>query len=205
MTVTIAATTNTNTVEYLINRTNELANAMSTVAVTTNSNTAAGNAAITGSFSANVLIANTVRVSNSSSNVVISVPNSVMIASGTYYLNANGAWNQVAVPVSNGSFQTTGTGTQIVDSYQTSTTNGAEYFIHIKNNTANGYQASKVLTIHNGSTGSPTPEAYSTEYALVTSNGNLGSFTSSSNGSHVILSVTPAFSNTTISFTRVNF
>lgn len=205
MTVTIAATTNTNTVEYLINRTNELANAMTTVAVTTNSNTAAGNAAITGSFTANVLIANTVRVSNSTSNVVISVPNSSMIASGNYYLNANGSWNTVAVPVSNGSFQTTGTATQIVDSYQTTTTNGAEYFIHIKNNTANGYQASKVLTIHNGSTGSPTPEAYSTEYALVTSNGNLGNFTSSSNGSHVILSVTPVFNNTTITFTRVNF
>lgn len=205
MTVTIAATTNTNTVEYLINRTNELANAMTTVAVTTNSNTAAGNAAITGSFTANVLIANTVRVSNSTSNVVISVPNSSMIASGNYYLNANGSWNTVAVPVSNGSFQTTGTATQIVDSYQTTTTNGAEYFIHIKNNTANGYQASKVLTIHNGSTGSPTPEAYSTEYALVTSNGNLGNFTTSSNGSHVILSVTPVFNNTTVSFTRVNF
>jgi len=205
MTVTIAATTNTNTVEYLINRTNELANAMTTVAVTTNSNTAAGNAAITGSFTANVLIANTVRVSNSTSNVVISVPNSAMIASGNYYLNANGSWNTVAVPVSNGSLQTTGTATQIVDSYQTTTTNGAEYFIHIKNNTANGYQASKVLTIHNGSTGSPTPEAYSTEYALVTSNGNLGNFTSSSNGSHVILSVTPVFNNTTITFTRVNF
>lgn len=205
MTVTIAATTNTNTVEYLINRTNELANAMSTVAVTTNSNTAPGNAAINGTFTSNTLVANTVRVSNSSSNVVISVPNSSVIAEGSHFLNANGSWTRVSVPLSNGVVQTTGTGSQIVDSYMTTSTNGAEYFIHIKNNTANGYQASKVLTIHNGTTGSPVPEAYSTEYALVASNGSLGSFTSSSNGSHVILSVTPVFGNTTVSFTRVNF
>lgn len=205
MTVTVAATTNTNTVEYLINRTNELANAMSTVAVTTNSNTAGGNAAISGTFTANVLVANTVRVSNSTSNVVITVPNSAIIASGNYFLNASGDWTQVSTPVTTGTVQTSGTGTQIVDSYLTSTTNAAEYFVHIKNNTANGYQSSKVLTLHNGSTGSPTPNAYSTEYAVLTSNGTLGVFTATSNGTHTILSVTPVYNNTTINYTRVQF
>lgn len=205
MTVTVAATSNTNTVEYLINRTNELANAISTVAVTTNSNTAVGNAAVTGTFTANVLVANTVRISNSSSNVVISVPNSSIISSGNYFLNASGDWTQVSSPITTGTVQTSGTGSQIVDSYLTSSVNAAEYFIHIKNNLANGYQSSKVLTLHNGSTGSPTPNAYSTEYAVLTSNGTVGTFTATSNGSHMILSVTPVFSNTTINFTRVQF
>lgn len=200
MTVTIAATTNTNTVEYLINRTNELANAMSTVAVTTNSNTASGNAAISGSFTANVVISNTVRVSNSTSNVVISVPNTTAIASGNYFLNANGSWSVFSTPLSTGAVTTTGTGSQVVDSYSISTYNGAEYFIHVKNNTANGFQASKILTLHNGNT-----TAYMTDYAILTSNGTVGTFTVGSNGTHVALSITPVFSNTTVSFTRVNF
>lgn len=205
MTVTVAATTNTNTVDYLINRTNELANAMTTLAVTTNSNTAVGNAAITGSFTANVLIANTVRISNSTANVVIGVPNTTVISSGSYFLNGNGSWTQISSPVLTKTMLTSGTGSQIVDTYSTSSINAAEYFIHIKNNTANGYQASKILTLHNGNTGSPTPNAYSSEYSIVTSNGTLGTFTTTSNGTHVILSITPAFNNTSISLTRVHF
>ena len=48
MTVIVANTANTNTFDYWRNRTNELATAMSTKAVTVDSNTATGNAAITG-------------------------------------------------------------------------------------------------------------------------------------------------------------
>jgi len=205
MTVTVQAITNTNTMEFWLNRTNELANAMTTVAVTTNSNTAVGNAAISSAFTANVLIANTVRVSNSTANVVIGVPNTTMISSGDYYLNANGSWAAIVTPVLAGVITTTGTGEQEVDNYNTTDYNGAEYFLHVKNNTANGYQATKILTVHNGNTGSPTPNAYSTEYAIVTSNGVLGTFTATSNGTHVRLLVTPAFSNTTINFSRVSF
>lgn len=57
MSYTVANTALTNTWDYWRNRTNELATAMSTVAVTTNSNTATGNAAITGTFTANVYTA----------------------------------------------------------------------------------------------------------------------------------------------------
>jgi hypothetical protein len=63
MTVYIQNTAVTNTFDYWRNRTNELAFAMSNSAVTVDSNTAVGNAAITGTFSANALIINTFSIS----------------------------------------------------------------------------------------------------------------------------------------------
>lgn len=73
MTVTVANTGNTNTFDYWRNRTNELAYAMTTYVVTAgNSNTAAGNAAITGTFTSNNLIVNnSISMGNSTVNVSI--------------------------------------------------------------------------------------------------------------------------------------
>jgi hypothetical protein len=204
MTVEVAQTSNTNTWQYFVNRVNELADAMSNVAVTTDSNTASGNAAISGTFTSNALVSGSVKVTNSTSNVTISVPNTAAVSSGNYYLNANGSWGIIISPISEGNFSTTGTSQQEIDSYSTSEQNGAEYFIHIKNNSANGYQASKILTVHNGNTAA-APNAYATEYAIVTSNGVLGVFEASSNGSHVKLLMTPSFGSTLVTFSRVNF
>lgn len=55
MTVTVANTANTNSVLYWRTRTNELAHAMSTKAVTVDSNAAVGNAVVNGSFQSNVM------------------------------------------------------------------------------------------------------------------------------------------------------
>jgi hypothetical protein len=63
MTVYIQNTAITNTFDYWRNRTNELAFAMSNSAVTVNSNTATGNAAITGTFTANTLVINSFSIS----------------------------------------------------------------------------------------------------------------------------------------------
>ena len=90
MTITVANTTLTNTFEYLVNRTSELADAMTNKVVTTDSNTTPGNAVITGTFSANVYI-----VGNSASNTSISAPNTEQKSSGSYFLNANGSWSSI--------------------------------------------------------------------------------------------------------------
>jgi hypothetical protein len=90
MTIAVANTTLTNTFEFLVNRTTELANAMSTRVITTDSNTTPGNATITGTFSANVYI-----VGNSASNTSISAPNTEQKSSGSYFLNANGSWTSI--------------------------------------------------------------------------------------------------------------
>ena len=81
MTITVANTSNTSTFEYWLNRTNELASAMTNYAVTTDSNTATGNAAITGSFTADSLLADSLLVGNS------------FIKSGTVVTTGNSAQN----------------------------------------------------------------------------------------------------------------
>jgi hypothetical protein len=199
MTIEVAQISNTNTFQYVFNRVNELANAMSNYTVTTNSNTAVGNAAISGTFTANVVTSLAVVVANTTSNVTINVPNSEMIANGNYYLNAGGSWAPIVIPVSNSNIQTTGTVSQEIDSYPMATYGGVEYFIRVKNNNANGYQASKVLTFHNMIT------AFSTEYGIMVSNNTLGTFAVTTNATHVQLFMTPVPSSTNVSISRVTF
>lgn len=67
MTVSIASVnTSADTFGQWVTKTNLLANAMSTVVVTTDSNTAVGNAAVSAAFSANSLHANTLAGGNNS-------------------------------------------------------------------------------------------------------------------------------------------
>ena len=197
MTIDVAQTSNTNTFEYLINRTNDLANAMSTYTVTTNSNTAAGNAAISGQF-----WSNTVLVGNSTVNIEIIQPNTVQAASTKHYLNANGAWAEVSA-FDTGSVATVGTTSQTIDQFDASTYKAAEYLLHITDTAANGYQLSKVLVVHTGNSAA-SGQAFATEYGIVTSNTVLGVFTGSISGANVVLLVTPTTASANVSFSRVN-
>jgi len=206
MTITIANTSNTNTFDYWRNRTNELADVMTNYVVTTDSNTAVGNAAISNTFTANTIVANTidanssVNVGNSTVNVSIVSPNSAQISSGEYFLNANGSWIiNTSSPVVNGNTTTTGTSAQIIDSFAVADQNAVEYYIHIENNSANGYQASKILVLHS------VDQAYSTEYATIVSNNSLGVFSANVNSGNVRLYMTPNTSSSNVTFTRVNF
>lgn len=200
MTIDISQTTAINTFQYLINRVNELANAVSTQVVTTESNTTTGNTSITGALTANVLIANTVRVSNTTSNVVITVPNTQMISNGNYYLNANGNWTPLIIPITTTSVNTsTTTPYQELDSYVMADIGAAEYFVRIKDNNATAYHATKILTYHNGSS------AFSTEYGTMISSSSLGAFQVDSNTTHVRLLYSPTSSNTTVTLSRVRF
>lgn len=195
MTITVANTSNTNTFEYWVNRTNELADAMTTKVVTTDSNTASGNAAISGNF-----YANTIKVGNSTVNTTFGAPSSAEISSGEYFLNANGSW--AIGPFRPGSVATSGNTLQTVDQYNASEIRAAEYFIHIKDNSANGYQLSKILSVHTGNSDA-NGEVFTTEYGIVYSNNILGTFSSSIDGANVVLSITPTSSNTTVTFTRI--
>ena len=199
MTVTVANTSNTQTFSYWLNRTNELADAMTNKVVTVETAATTGNAAITGTLTANVLAGNTVYLSNSTSNVTISVPNTVQKSSGDYFLNANGLWTAVITPVISSEATTTGTSSQAIDNYAMASYGGVEYFIRVKDNNANSYHATKVLTFHNN------VAAFSTEYGYMISNASLGTFAVSTNTTHVILSITPTSTSTAISLSRVNF
>jgi hypothetical protein len=162
---------------------------MSTIAVTTNSNTAVGNAAITGQFTANAIL-----ISNGSTSIALNTPNSSVIASGLYGLSANGGW--VYRPVSNGVVITTGTSAQNLDSWSLTTYSTAEYVIGVKDNAANGFSATKILVVHD------TGNSYITEYGTMNSNGSLGTFSSTTNATHVIVRFTPTSVNTTVKYAR---
>lgn len=197
MTISVANVANTNTFDFWRNRTNELAVAMTVKALTAESNTTAGNAALSGTFTANVLAGNTVYLSNSTSNVTISVPNTVQKSSGTYYLNANGSWTPVVSPTTTGSIDITSTASNTVDSYAIATYKAVEYTMFLKN-TSNSYQVSKLLTYHN------IGGAFVTEYSMLNSNGVLGTFNAYSNTTHVIINCTPTTATTNVYFTRIN-
>ena len=121
MTITVANTSNTNTFDFWKNRTNELAHAMSTYVVTTDSNTAVGNAHIIGTY-----IANGFQISNSSGDYLLTpvVGNNDVIISG---ISSN----------------------DIVDSFTLSAYRGVEYLVSVDDNTANNRYVSKILITHN--------------------------------------------------------
>jgi hypothetical protein len=234
MTVTVANTANTNTWFYLINRTNELADAMTNKAVTVNSNTAVGNAGINGYLFVTNLQANTVRGGNSSITTVLTLASNVNIATGNTLTVGNSSVNvavtstnvvvgatvlsSTTVHVGNSSVnaaiiagdvrvngvsiipavvysinvQTSGTSAQLVDSFESTVYRGGDYTITIKNNSANAHQLNKLLVIHN------TGDAYITDYGVLASNTQLGTYTANANSTHCRIYITPTVSNTQI-------
>lgn len=82
MTVSVANTSNTSTFQYWLDRTNELADAMTTKTVTVNSNVATGNAVVNGIFTATTLTANTLRGGNTTTSANLSVISNTIFNSG---------------------------------------------------------------------------------------------------------------------------
>lgn len=145
------------------------------------------------------LIANssTIKISNSTVNLSITTPNSAAIASGQYFLNANGGWSIIAPATTNASITTTGTTTQEIDAYSMVSYPAAEYIVSVVDNVANNRYMSKILTTHDRGAG------YMTEFATITTNTNVGTFSFvAPNVSHVALRFTPVSSNTTVKFVR---
>lgn len=118
MTVTVANTANTNTFDYWRNRTNELAFAMSTYAVTVGSNAAVGNATVIGT-----VIANAFQISNTSGNYALT-------------------------PVISNTFTYGVTSNTVVDYFELNTFNSVEYLISVQDNVDNNYFTSKILVTH---------------------------------------------------------
>jgi len=92
MTYSIGNTDVTNTFEYWRTQTNYLAAAMSNYAVTVNSNTAAGNAAITGTFTANALNIGNSTVNSSFTGSTLAVANAFYVGNTTSNTFANSTY-----------------------------------------------------------------------------------------------------------------
>lgn len=217
MTVTVSNTANTNTFDYWRNRTNELADAMTNKVVTVESNTASGNAAITGTFTANIFSSNTTvintsfYVGNSTVNVstnstslsfandlltlTFSAPTPSQFSNGQYYLSSNGSW--ILQKSQQVSTTTSGTSAQQLDTYSTSTYAAVEYIVSVADSSTNNYYAAKVLTTHD------TVNAYISEYGVIETNTSVGFFTANIDSSTVRLYFTPTVSSSTVKITRI--
>jgi hypothetical protein len=93
-------------------------------------------------------------------------------------------------------FTTTGLSQQTVDQFATATFRSAEYLVSVKDNNANGYQTSKMIMVHDGTT------ALVTEYSVLVTNASLGVFAADVSGANVRLLFTPVSSNTSVKFIR---
>ena len=224
MTIYIQNTSVTNTFDFWRNRTNEIAYAISNSVVTVNSNTAVGDAAITGKFTANTLLLGNTTVNaymntsslfignstvnlaitttsmamtNTTANLSITIPTSAQYSNGQYYLNANGSWSVIAPPeTATQTLYTAGTGTTNLDSFSVSTYNVAEYIVSVKDNNANNYFTSKFIVAHDSGT------AYITQFASFTSNSNIGTFTAAISGANAYFKFAPTSSSTTVKYFR---
>jgi hypothetical protein len=79
-----------------------------------------------------------------------------------------------------------------VDSFDLSVYRSSEYVMSVKNNTANGYQVSKLLVVHDDSNASIA------EFGVISTNSTLGVFTANSNTTHVKVYLTLAGSVTDV-------
>ena len=150
------------------------------------------------------------RLANSTSNISISVPTSAQVSNGFFFLNANSTWSVVPTPQTletntivlehsqhtTNTFTTTGTSQQTVDQFATATFRSAEYLVSVKDNNADGYQTSKMIMVHDGTT------ALVTEYSVLVTHASLGVFAADISGANVRLLFTPVSSNTTVKFIR---
>jgi hypothetical protein len=219
MTITVANTVlaSGHTVDYMKSRLNEVADAMTNYVVTTNSNTATGNASITGTFQANTLTANAITSSNGTvvvnSNVAVNatlltVGSNVSVNASALYIgnsSVNVVINSTSISVNAApmSFMqtinvaTSGLTSQVLDAFPISETRAAEYVITVKNNAGNGHQLSKVLMIFDGS------GSLLNDYGLIYSNTELVVFSSDANASHCRLLGTPTINNLQVKGTKI--
>jgi hypothetical protein len=136
----------------------------------------------------------TVTLANSTVSLALVLPTSAQKANGQFYYDSVGAWT--LLPTQSGSFVTTGTLTQNVDSFLMSAYYGAEYLLSVGDNVANNRYVSKVLITHDGT------NAYITEYGSITTNTDVGVFEVAANLTTVSLTFTPVSSNTTVRFSK---
>jgi len=182
---------NTQNFEALVDKVNEVANLVSNSAVTANTTQGltTGNVYVDGIFSATTLSANTaLRGGNVDSSAVLTITSNVAITDTELSINES-VFSSINV-------QTTGTSEQIVDNFDLTAYQAAEYVVSIKDNAANGYQVSKLILLHD------TGDSYVTEYGVIYSNSMLGTFSANANTTHSRLTVTPTQTDTQLKISR---
>jgi len=195
-------------------RTNELISAANTEFMTANTNAngsvTVGNVYLSGILYSTVLATSELRGGNVQSSDTLSVTSNVALGETLNFSIGN---TSVNVQVNSSSLviggktvepmlaqinvQTTGTTSQLVDSFQKTEYRGAEYILTVRDNAANNFHMSKALVFHDSGA-----DAYITEYGTMSSNNHLGILSANANTTHVRLYLTPTVANTQVKATR---
>lgn len=157
MTISVANTSNGSTFQFWLDRTNDLADAMSNKVITVNSDTTTGNAVVNGIFTSTTLTANTLRGGNTSTATVLTLSSNLLItgtrlavgdSTDNLYItsstitignsSSNTVANSTIISIGNSTVNT------IANSIQVSTTN-----ISVGNSTQNTTVNSTGLSINN--------------------------------------------------------
>lgn len=134
-------------------------------------------------ITANVATTNLTRSNNITANTTVTA--NIYIGNTSFYL-----YNDCVT------INTTGTSAQLVTSYSIDYTT-AKLLINVRDQNANSVLGSEILIINDGGT-----TVYSTEYAILASNGIISTFTSNANSTMVRLYATPTVANTTVKISR---
>lgn len=173
---------------FSVSNTSFTANLIPTGLVTANVNVGANAITIGSNVTINTTaIAITVGSSPTINSTAFKVGNTTVNNTGTYL--TSGAVSSINV-------QTSGTSQQVVDSATLSSTRSMEYMWSMTDNNANAYQTSKLSVIHAGGA------SYHTEYAVLFSNTQLGTFATDTNTTHVRVLFTPTASNVQLKAVR---
>lgn len=190
MSRTIVDVSNADVFQVWFERTNDLLDALSTEIVTANTGgaTTTGSGFVIGTFGSNTVVATSIRGGTLATPAVLTFTSNAQFDYGMKVFNVD----YLSVNTS-----TTGTSSQVIDSFALASYRGGEYTITIKSGTTNAYQVSKMLILQDAGS------AHLTEYAVVVSNTNIGIFSASANTTHAILSLTPVPTATTVQGSKI--
>lgn len=222
MTISVSNTSNTNSLYYLIDRVNELSDAMSNKVLTVDSDDTTGNAHLDGTLSVVNLVSNTISGGNNSTSANLYINTNTIYSNTSYiYIGSNIYANSTTIVSGNVVVNTTTisvegsvinsaatdylnnvTVTRPVINVQTSGTSAqiVDYF------TSASYRTSEyVVSIKdNGANAFQSSKMlvlhdggtpYISEYGIIYSNTSLGTFTANANATHVRLLFTPTVAN----------
>ena len=180
----------TNAIITLANTEMVTANSHANGAITT------GKGYVIGSFGSNTIVCDTIRGGNT-------------VAQGNLTITSNAIFTDTVVRVDKGityantlatghavRLTTSTTATQNVDTFAATSFRTAKYVISVTDPVNSKFQSTEIMLMHDGT------NTYTTEYATLTSNTTLATFTSDITGGNVRLLVTPAVANVQINVAR---
>lgn len=179
-----------------VSKTNEVATAFAetvTVKANTSGDLSTGNGFVVGIFGANTLTTTNIRGGN------VTTSGNLTIISNTVIGNTSSEAILVlndAGRIKTSTYTTTNTDAQIVDSFATTDFRTSKYLISVKNTNNNDYQSTEIMLVHDDT------NAYTTEYATLTTNTTLMQFSANINSGSVRLFVTPTFANNVVKYQR---